>query len=414
MTIWRAVLVSVITAMVGFVGGVWFVSSGLGFRMIQLPPVPNASAGAAPRLQSQPRARTNIRPKVEAVGVPEALNISGTSGGLGRPAERGDLLPSPGCGWEIEPYEFRIDQEWNKSNRERLLVGVPSLDPKTGRLRYSLIQSTQSGQSPTSLRLVLFDAVGNRYAARVSPTGRSSGSGGSVDYSHHDWDDLPKLDPPGTAYFGVERVVPDSARLTAEAARDEAKRKAVDILPPPRLGEPFDFDLATVDGKRIRSQDLKGKAVLVVLTGPSPRGPIALERIRKEFSTDVLSVVGVSFDAEAEEVVRDFAPVGREGVSLVHIPNDPAIRRLWREGSEMPHLPAYWIVDPVGVLRFQTQWFDLEDRLAIALGRPTQRGRFDAFVRGNKALHEAQQKAKNPPTGPPSPAQPAPVASPKS
>ncbi len=404
MTIWRAVLVACVTAMVGFVGGVWFIGSGLGFQMIKIPPVPAASAGPT---NAQPRPKAKSRPKVEAVGVPEAVNISGGSGGLGRLAERGDLLPSPGCGWEIEPRELMPDQEWSKSNRERLLIGVPSFEPKTGRLRYSLIQSTQSGQSAVALRLVLFDAAGNRFTARVSPTGKSSGTGGSVEYTHHNWDDLPAMDPPGSAFVGVERVVPDSDRLTAEAARAEARRKGVETLPPPRLGEPFVFDLPAVDGRRVRSQDLKGKAVLIVLSGPFPRGPIAPGQLRKDFSADALVVVGVSFDAEAAEAVKDLALLNDKAAPVVHVPNDPAIRRMWREGAEIPPLPAYWIIDRDGILRFQTHWFDLSDRLATALGRPTQRGRFEALVKDNKARSDAQRKAKGNAANPPNPTPPA-------
>ena len=47
------------------------------------------------------------------------------------------------------------------------------------------------------------------------------------------------------------------------AAVREAEELGASVLPLPLMGEPFDFELPTLDGKTIRSGDLKGKVVLL-------------------------------------------------------------------------------------------------------------------------------------------------------
>ena len=412
MRIWRVFLVGLVASLAGFVGGVWFVGTGLAFRWVKVPQVPPVSRGELNPVQGVGGARptTTTKPRVVAIGVPDRGSSSGGSGGLGPPADRGDLLPTPGCDWEIQPTPFRIDQEWHKTNPERLLVGVPTVDPRTGQLRIVVTQTTRSKDEALPLRYVFFDAAGNRFPAQVTPRGYSSGGGGYVEFTHHDWDDLTPTNPPGIAYFGLERMMSPVVRQAGAAARAEAKQKGIDLLPPPRLGEPFDFDLPTADGGRVKSADLQGKVVLVVISGPFPTGPTGLQWIRKEYQASELAVVAISFEATFEQTESARKALG-EPTSLVMIPNEPLTRRLWRDGAEIERIPAYWIIDPTGILRFRGQWFELGDRLATALGRPTRLQKIEATMKERRERarveREARQKAPaHTPEPSPTPAHP--------
>ena len=396
MTIWRMVLVVAVAVLAGFVGGVWFIASGLAFHLIQLPAVPTASNGRLrieyiplripeAEMRGGPSPRTSL--EVQPIGVPDPAISGSMSGGLVSVMDRDDLRPTPGCLWEVFPSRFRIDQEWHTSNAERLLVGVPTIEPSHGLLRIVLTQTTRSREDSLALRAVFFDVQGNRYPARVSSRGYLSGGGGYVEFSHHEWDDLTPSNPRQIAYFGVERVVPDSVRLAAEAARAEAKQQGIDLLPPPRIGEPFDFDLPTADGQRVRSADLRGKAVLVVICGPPPLGPMRLQEIRQEYGESKLAVVAISFAATLDQTDLARKNLG-EPTSLVVIPNDPLHRRLWREGAEISRIPSYWFIDPAGVLRLQGRWFDLADRLTMMLGPAARQQMIEA---NSKTMHELNQ-----------------------
>lgn len=405
----RVALVVGVTALAGFVGGVWFVSSEWAFRLIRLPNVPQVGAArSAGPIRSAgfatitPVSTAPTKPKVEALGVPPLWNISGGSGGLGFPVDRADLLPGAGCTWEVEPRDFTFGAEWHRRDVERLLIGAPTLELRTRRFRYQLTEITRPGKGFRDLRVVLFDTVGNRYPGRSRPGGTASSNQEAIQFRTFDWDDLPPFDDPKGVFFGVERVPTNDQVLAAEAARAETKARKLEVLPPPRIGEPFPIDLGTIDGGRVRAADLKGRAVLVAISGPMSQGPFSLKSLRKDFLPEDLAVVNVSFDGDAATARASRDRLG-EAAPLVLVPNDPVARRLWREGAELSYLPTYWLVDRDGILRFQTDWFGLEDRIATTLGRLTWRGQNEA--RHREAVADARQKAQNqakpPPAGPP-------------
>jgi hypothetical protein len=268
----------------------------------------------------------------------------------------------------IEPRPFRLGDDWLSGDPERYLVGYSAVDPATGGLRYLLVQSARQGGSAIDLRPVFFDEEANRQVPRN--IGRCA-SGGECITGQYALDPARQLTPEKVAYFGVERVVPDADRLLVEAAQREAKEKGMAILPPPRVGEPYPFDLPAIDGKRLRSGELRGKVVLVAVGGPGGSTVAQLrwiKRVREANPTDEIAIVGVSFDGSAEDARTTFADSGAED-RLVVVPNDPKARRIWREGAEIAHIPTFFLIDREGVLRFTCRSFELQDRIDILFGR---------------------------------------------
>jgi hypothetical protein len=197
------------------------------------------------------------------------------------------------------------------------------------------------------------------------------------------------IDVSKAVYFAIERVKPEAARLQAEAAQEEAVKKGVAILPEPRLGQPYPFDLLDADGKPIRSEDCKGKVLVVAFLGPGGFDRIALvmaKKIRESYKPEDVAFIGISFDATIEEAKETFAGSGPDG-SLVVIPNDPTTRRLWADGSLVERVPKFLVVDGEGVLRFDCDPFDLQDRVDILFGR-AKRPPFTAIRPGKSATGE--------------------------
>ena len=359
----RMAAITIVALGLGFVGGAWFISSGYGFALM---PVPKLPPPPAPR----PRPIA-VRKGPVAVGVPKPAHFSGGSGGLEQRVDRTDLLPSPGCDWEIEPRPFRPDASWQKTDPDRALCGYVTVDPAKGGLRYLLIQSTPSGAAEINVRPVFFDEAANRMVPRGQSFGRSGGSHGSFSMREFRFDPFQGYDVSKVAYFAIERVVPDAARLLAEATQEEAKEEGVAILPQPRLGQPYPFGLVDVDGKPIQTSDFKGKAVVVSVSGPGGFGNIGLmtaKRLRDLYKPDEVAFVNISFDATAEEAKGTLAKMGPDG-PLVVIPNDPTTRRLWADGSQVDRLPKFFLVDRDGVLRFVPPTHELQDRVDILFGR---------------------------------------------
>ena len=372
----RMVAITFVALGVGFVGGAWFIGSGVAFQLVPVPNVGPAGANAS----LPPRRVTRSTPLVKAVAVPRPVDFSGGSGGLGLRADRTDLTPAPGCYWVIEPRQFRLGNEWHSTDPERALGGYPAIDPTSGGLRYLLVQSTRQGGAALELRPVFFDEAANRQVPRVVGGGSSSGPGGVFVMKEFGLDPVQQFEPAKVAYFGIERVTPDTARLLVEGAQREAKEKGMAILPPLHFGAPYPFDLPTADGKRLRSDDLRGKAVLVAICGPggfSAIGLMNVKKVREANSKDDLAIVNISFDGSAQDARETFSKSGSDG-PLVVVPNDPTSRRIWSDGAQIAALPMILLIDREGVLRFTGQPFnpfDLQDRVDTLFGR-AKRPRF--------------------------------------
>ena len=368
-TIWRLILGAGVAAMIGFVGGAWFISSGLGFEWIQPPQT-------LPAPTTVVRATRGVRPvaptKVAAIEVPPARDFSGGSAGLLPRTSRIDLLPSPGCSWEVEPRPFQPEEDGHQTQGESALVGMPLVDPKSGRLRYALVQSPRRADSAAALRMVLFDQAAHRYPAQTTGQSTSQSADSFYQITKFAWNEGLPTPASEAAYFGVERVVTEASQASIAAVQAEAQSRQVAILPPPRLGEPFRFDLPTTTaGHRVRSAELPGKVVLIAIWGPGLRimGPI--RAVISEFSSEDLAIIGVSFDPTMEEATTIFERLVDRG-TLVHIPNDRDNRRLWIEGASITQLPLYWLLDRKGVLRYQSTYVDIPTNIKILLSSPSQ------------------------------------------
>ncbi len=365
MTRFKAAVVACLALAAGFVGGIWFIASGFGFQLLPTPPLASAPAPAP-----KPIPKVPFRPRAKAEAVPETAKFSYGSGGLRPLPDRADLLPAPGCTWEIEPRRLEPNTAWHFTNPERALGGFAAVD-LSDNLRYLLVQSTRAGTSALNLRPVFFDEEAHRYVPRYPQKGASHGADGVFVMTQFTLFHDEEFSASKMAYFGIEYVVPNAENLLIQAAQTEAREKGMAILPGPRLGLPYEFDLPTVDGKTVRSADLHGKVVVVVVFGPNTAGRIALLRARmarQSTKGDDLAIVGVSFEGSADDARDSFKTSGAEA-PLVLVPNNREARRIWTEGAAITRLPAIFILDRAGTLRYVAAAATIQDQVDILLGR---------------------------------------------
>src|SRR5207248_7770683 len=102
------------------------------------------------------------------------------------------------------------------------------------------------------------------------------------------------------ALIGIEAVTPESHRIAAREALERAKTAHIEVLPWPETGEPYPFTLTTIDGRKIRSEELKGKVVLIDCwaTWCSPCMALMpeLKTLYEKWHKHGLEIVGVSLD----------------------------------------------------------------------------------------------------------------------
>src|SRR5262249_61784139 len=102
--------------------------------------------------------------------------------------------------------------------------------------------------------------------------------------------------------LGIEEVPPEAKAAAAGEAYRRAKAGGVDVLPPPEVGQPYNFSLRTIDGKLVRARDFRGKVVLIdgwaswctPCMGKMP----ALKALYEKRHQDGFEWVGVCYDQE--------------------------------------------------------------------------------------------------------------------
>jgi hypothetical protein len=345
MTRGRIVAITVLALAMGFVAGAWLVGSG--FAIPFLPPAARVP-GVYVWRPTPPEPR---EPQVEREDDVAETRFPVTSSGLPPPADDADLPPSPGCTWVIEPRRFELGRLWNRNDAERVLCGYSAADPRNEGLTYLLLQ-TMTGHV-LDLRPVFFDAEGNRYLPRRAGHGSGSGPTGAV-ISSRFWlgpSRQPRLSE--IAYVGIENVAPDAARRLVAAAQQEARDKAMAILPPPQVGAPYVFDLPTAQGGRAASAELRNKAVVVGVFDLASRSyaEATLRKLRLANSRGDLGLVAVYFDGPDEPAGAALRQaLGDE--TLVVVEDTPSARRVWSDGAGLDRLPKYFLIDREGVLRY--------------------------------------------------------------
>jgi RNA polymerase sigma factor (sigma-70 family) len=171
---------------------------------------------------------------------------------------------APGCRWLFEPSSnlaFGAGGTLFMGTRQTIAAIIER--DKDEALLMTLAWKVSQGKPAPELRPVAFDAQRKRYLF--------TGGGGSCEgYAPLDTDGVAmhrfRTDPAVVrriAYVGIEVVSPEAHKLHARLATQEARKAGIEVLPYPEIGKAYDFALSTEDGRKIRSNDLKGKVVLL-------------------------------------------------------------------------------------------------------------------------------------------------------
>jgi thiol-disulfide isomerase/thioredoxin len=146
------------------------------------------------------------------------------------------------------------------------------------------------------------------------------------------------------------------AAAQREQAKFEARTRALRAqvrLPPARIGEPFAFDLALLDGGRLRSSELAGRPLLIELWAtwctPCVRSARELAELQARVGVGRLGLLGIALDDDPA-AVRDF--LARHGVDWPqHVVGDAALGQATLDVLGVQGVPSYLLLDARGVLR---------------------------------------------------------------
>jgi thiol-disulfide isomerase/thioredoxin len=135
---------------------------------------------------------------------------------------------------------------------------------------------------------------------------------------------------------------------------ERARKAGVAVLPWPEVGQAYAFRLTTVDGRVLRSEDFKGKVVVIDCwaTWCSPCMSLVpeLKRLHQRWHKDGLEIIGVSLDQSAE-IVRKAAQENGMTWPQVLVPAKGKARQLWQDAAGIESIPRVLVIDRAGVLR---------------------------------------------------------------
>jgi hypothetical protein len=166
--------------------------------------------------------------------------------------------PAMGYRWVAEPRAGR-GSPWAIGRIDG--KGVVAIEEKgqDGALLLTLAHPASTNRAALiEFRPVAFDDKGHRHVLEHV----CGGATGEVGMNRFRLDPQ-KLAAEKVKRLGVEMLTPEGIQLIARQAIAQAKKEGVEVLPPAQVGEKYEFVLTTLDGRKIRSADLKSKVVLL-------------------------------------------------------------------------------------------------------------------------------------------------------
>lgn len=262
-----------------------------------------------------------------------------------------DTGPQPTQGWKWLLPPTAVDPQDKDSLDGEVPGGKFDFewdDEKGLELQLEIKFEKQQSGADYEYRGVVFDVDGIRFDIP-----QSSRSGGSDKLKLKAMLPAATLPTSRIRRLAIEVLSPeDRAAIAAEGQR-RARSSGVEVLPLPQTGKPYEFDLATIDGRRVSSAALKGKVVLIdawaTWCEPAMKMRPRLVEFYERNRGAGFEIVGVNFD-DSLDVARKAVDEGKLTWPQVYVPDDAATRDLW-VASGFENLPRLIVLDRSGTVR---------------------------------------------------------------
>jgi peroxiredoxin len=175
------------------------------------------------------------------------------------------------------------------------------------------------------------------------------------------------------ASIGIEALTPESRMNAAREALERAKTFHIEVLPWPQPGEAYPFTLTAIDGQKIRSEDLKGKVVLIdcwSANSASSRWKMPeLKALYEKWHQRGLEIVGVCRARDVESITDICKSEGLTWPEIL-VSDDERVRELWHEASGIESISSL-LIDQQGILQPDSPG-KLEDKIAKLLASSSE------------------------------------------
>jgi len=300
------------------------------------------------------KAQETIRQLNAEKTILRTTTVMMTDGGRGAKSQftDGPLPPfalTPGWEWALSPRSCN----YSSSATLGMVIMIDKEDESfTLRIAYS------SSEQTIRLRPVAFDAARKRYDFGPRIGGMSDGVGMYVFKLSKD------VPINSITDIGIERLTKQGLKVVAESAAKPAREVGLEPLPFPIVGQPYTFRLTSTENKALRSEDFRGKVVLIdcwaTTCGPCMVKMPKLKSLYEKWHQDGLEVIGVNFD-HASETMQKTVDAKELPWPQVLVPTDSKKRELWEQASGITNIPRLLLLDRQGNLHSDRALGDLEN-----------------------------------------------------
>lgn len=282
--------------------------------------------------------------------------------------EQTELAPELDVGWQwaIEPTQIR--DGWRSNGFTRLFShgGLTLSETPEGNVLAVLSQSMdldKRGAAAPEFRLVLLDEQGEELRA----AGWSKSANQAIRITNlRIAGKAESVERVGLAVLDLE-----GRRKQSDAAMRDAEHAGASALPLPVIGEPIEFDLPTMEGGRLRSDDLKGNLVLIdcwaTWCGPCMAKMPELKKTHETYKDKGLVIIGVNFD---DDPAKAQTAIEEGNLAWHHVHAGQAARGiddLWERATGISTLPRLILIDREGVVIDDFYPHDVAKRIEEAM-----------------------------------------------
>jgi thiol-disulfide isomerase/thioredoxin len=297
------------------------------------------------------------------IGAALLLTAGSAALGAGVKEEKPKFENESGWVWHMEPQPAG----WHSMSGEGLSMRLDELND--GKLLLTLAHAVDANQEVVQFRPVAFNAGRQRFIFKFDSGGSSENA--SLDAYVFDLKGLPRDQ---IEFIGIEKLTKDNLRdAVAPAALRKLREAGVSALAFPQIGERYDFDLTTIEGKKISSRALRGKVVLLDFwarwCGPCMAKMPKLKEAYQRLKKDGFEVVGLNHDYGAETAKR---VIDEQKLPWPNVlaPVDKDQRELWLSATGTTSLPRLLLMDRGGVLRADVSPHDVVAEIEKLVGTP--------------------------------------------
>lgn len=261
--------------------------------------------------------------------------------------------PEYGWEWVIEPKPAT-----SSSLSSRGILAIVDMDQYQG-LVVALAYPASFKPLAPIYRPVIFDSENNRYELT------SKGSSGNEVITMALFRHNPAvLQTEMVKYLGVEMLTGEGRHSISKRAANSDLAKRIQVLPFPDIGEPYEFQLETMEGTQISAASLKGRVIVVdcwaTWCRPCMEKMPKLKALYEELGSAKLAIVGVNFDDKQEEAISSVESLEIDWPQI-YVQPDEDIWNFWNDVATVLALPRIFVIDHKGILRGDVRPYEIEN-----------------------------------------------------